>query len=517
MGGWKRSAILVGDIGGTNTRLAIIEMVKGHFNFLAEETFPSREEPSLESALRKFLSNHLHPIAQVCLGVAGPVRGGRSEATNLPWVIDSKEIARQLNVPRVGLINDWEAGAYGIAALKTKDFEVLNQGTHDAQGNRAIISAGTGLGQVGLFWDDREYKPFASEGGHADFAPRNQLEMDLLDYLLKRYSRVSAERVISGQGLLNIYRWKNWRSVMNSIRCYGLSGFMFLTVLIVVCGGTKTPVIHSQQNVHKTSVDSIDMLVGKITKEDLYREFPVFKETAEGYSPQPEIVEKIRKLNQPTSVILFLGTWCKDSISEAPKFLKTYDLAANPNFSLEIYALNRKKEDGLGMAERFRLERVPTMIFLRDGKEISRIVEYPNKSMEEDFLRIAELTEPEAPQSPAPPKPEKAAKAPRMTVEELKKMMDEGATVVIVDTNDQMNYKMKHIKGAVHFPWAKVIGEPGPLPKDKLLVLYCGCIGEEASDDVAQQLMNDWGYKNVKVLDGGLMLWIKLGYPVETG
>jgi rhodanese-related sulfurtransferase len=157
------------------------------------------------------------------------------------------------------------------------------------------------------------------------------------------------------------------------------------------------------------------------------------------------------------------------------------------------------------------------MIFLRDGKEMSRIVEYPKKSMEEDFLRIVELREPEAPQSPASPKPEKAAKAPRMTVEELKKIMDEGATVVIVDTNDEMNYKMKHIRGAIHFPWAKVIGEPGPLPKDKLLVLYCGCIGEEASEDVAQQLMNDYGYKNIKVLDGGLMRWIKLGYPVETG
>jgi rhodanese-related sulfurtransferase len=157
------------------------------------------------------------------------------------------------------------------------------------------------------------------------------------------------------------------------------------------------------------------------------------------------------------------------------------------------------------------------MIFLRDGKEISRIVEYPKKSMEEDFLRIVELREPEALGSPGPPKHQTAAKAPRVTVEELKKMMDEGATVVIVDTNDEMNYKMKHIKGAVHFPWAKVIREPGPLPKDKLLVLYCGCIGEEASEDVAQQLMKDYGYKSIKVLDGGLMRWIKLGYPVETG
>src|SRR5512136_310067 len=157
MAGGKKGAILAGDIGGTNTRLAIIDIVKGHFNFLAEETFPSREEPSLESALRKFLSSPLHTITRTCLGVAGPVREGRCEATNLPWVIDSQEIARQLNLSRVGLINDWEAGAYGIAALETKDFEVLNQGAHDARGNQAIISAGTGLGEAILHWDGREY------------------------------------------------------------------------------------------------------------------------------------------------------------------------------------------------------------------------------------------------------------------------------------------------------------------------------------------------------------------------
>ena len=207
MGEGKRRVILVGDIGGTNTRLAIAEIVKGHFTFLAEETFPSREEPSLESALRKFLRKPLHPITRACLGVAGPVREGRCEATNLPWVIDSQKIAQELNLPRVGLINDLEAGAYGIPALEARDVEVLNQGTPNAQGNRALISAGTGLGEAGLFWDDNEYRPFASEGGHADFAPRNHLEMDLLDYLLKRHSRVSVERVVSGQGLFNIYQF----------------------------------------------------------------------------------------------------------------------------------------------------------------------------------------------------------------------------------------------------------------------------------------------------------------------
>jgi glucokinase len=205
--GRERDVILVGDIGGTHTRLAILEIAKEHFNFLAEETFSSREESSLESALRKFLSSHFHPIAHACFGVAGPVRHGRCEATNLPWVIDSQKLALQLNLPRVSLINDLEASAYGIAVLEVKDFEILNQGARDAQGNRAIVSAGTGLGETVLYWDGREDRPFPSEGGHADFAPRNHLEMDLLDYLLKRHSRVSIERVVSGQGLLNIYQF----------------------------------------------------------------------------------------------------------------------------------------------------------------------------------------------------------------------------------------------------------------------------------------------------------------------
>lgn len=207
MSGGKRDAILVGDIGGTNTRLAIIELVKGRYHFLAEQTFPSREEPSLESALRKFLAKPVLPITLAAFGVAGPVRHGRSEATNLPWVTDSLELARKLGLPRVGLINDWEAGAYGIDSLEAKDFEVLNPGAPEATGNRAVIAAGTGLGEVGLYWDDREYRPFASEGGHVDFAPRNHLEMDLLDYLLKRHPRVSAERVICGQGLVTIYQF----------------------------------------------------------------------------------------------------------------------------------------------------------------------------------------------------------------------------------------------------------------------------------------------------------------------
>jgi glucokinase len=197
--------ILAGDVGGTNTRLAFLQRDGARMQVVAEGTFPSREHAGLESALQKFVSLHPLPIDQACFGVAGPVRNGRCEATNLPWVVDARLVARELRLEAVGLINDLEANAYGIAALEPKDFITLNAGAPDAGGNQAIISAGTGLGEAGLFWDGKAHRPFATEGGHATFAPRNELEMALLRYLLGRFEHVSFERVLSGPGLVNIY------------------------------------------------------------------------------------------------------------------------------------------------------------------------------------------------------------------------------------------------------------------------------------------------------------------------
>ena len=199
--------ILAGDIGGTNTRLAFADEKAGCRTLVAEATFSSREHASLESVLRKFLSAHPIPITRAAFGIAGPVRHGRCDATNLPWVVDSHLVAREIGLERVGLINDLEANAYGVAALQREDFVLLNEGAVNAEGNAAIISAGTGLGQAVLYWDGRQHYPFATEGGHADFAPRNHLEMALLEYLMKQFQRVSYERVVSGPGLLSIYRF----------------------------------------------------------------------------------------------------------------------------------------------------------------------------------------------------------------------------------------------------------------------------------------------------------------------
>lgn len=205
--------ILTGDIGGTHARLALLERRgDGRLAFVREQTFASREEPSLESVLSRFLSGVDHPVSYACMGVAGPVRHGRCEATNLPWIVDAAQLARQLNLAKAGLINDLEAQAYGIDELEEKDFELLHPGTADPQGNRAIIAAGTGLGEAGLVRQGERYRPFATEGGHTDFAPRNHLEMELLDFLLKQHARVSTERLISGHGLVNIYQFLKARS-----------------------------------------------------------------------------------------------------------------------------------------------------------------------------------------------------------------------------------------------------------------------------------------------------------------
>lgn len=130
------------------------------------------------------------------------------------------------------------------------------------------------------------------------------------------------------------------------------------------------------------------MLVGTITQEQLFKEFPVFQEHAASYKPEQTAVATLRKVNKKTEVLLFFGTWCSDSISEAPKTIKIFETVNSPNFSLQLYGVDRAKQDGLGLAGKFNVKRVPTVIFLQDGKELGRIVEYPNKNMEEDILAI---------------------------------------------------------------------------------------------------------------------------------
>lgn len=197
--------ILAGEIGATRTRLAAFETEGNRLHCVVEKTYPSQKHEGLAILLADFIKTEGIPVHSACFGVAGPVRAGRSKISNLPWVIDARELAQQLKLNSVGLLNDLEAYAYGIDGLESKDFIALSEGSEDADGNRAVISAKTGLGMAGLYWDGFRHHPFACEGGHADFAPRNELQTELLLYLQKRYGRISCERILSGPGIKNIY------------------------------------------------------------------------------------------------------------------------------------------------------------------------------------------------------------------------------------------------------------------------------------------------------------------------
>lgn len=199
--------ILAGDIGGTHTRLAFFERDPAEAQPLAIEVFPSREYGGLGEIARKFLDGHKLRAKSACFGIAGPVRRGRVAVSNLPWVVDAGELAASLSIASVALINDLEANAYGIDVLSPLDFVVLNPGAADAAGNQALIAAGTGLGEAGIAATPTGRRPFATEGGHTDFGPRNELEIELLRYLLPRFGHVSYERVLSGMGLESIYQF----------------------------------------------------------------------------------------------------------------------------------------------------------------------------------------------------------------------------------------------------------------------------------------------------------------------
>jgi len=199
--------ILAGDIGGTNARLAYFQPQNGHFQLVAERVFPSREHSELGEIVTQFVNDSgMRPDA-ACFGIAGPVRNGRVETSNLPWVIEQSRLATQIRLPSTLLINDLEASAWGIGALSSGDLVALNSVSGPVVGNQAVIAPGTGLGEAGLFWDGTRHHVFACEGGHCDFAAQNDQEIDLLRYLKARYGHVSYERILSGPGLVNVYEF----------------------------------------------------------------------------------------------------------------------------------------------------------------------------------------------------------------------------------------------------------------------------------------------------------------------
>lgn len=197
---------LSGDIGGTKTRLAVVEVCGNRVRIEREVSYPSRDYAAFETLLDDFLASNEIPVA-AAFGVAGPVQGRVMQTTNLPWRIDADALQRQFGFKRCTLLNDLEATAYGLAALGADDLLTLQAGAPGACGNAAVIAAGTGLGEAGLYWDGQCHHPFATEGGHASFSPGDELEMAFLRHLQRQYRHVSWERVVSGMGLPDMYEF----------------------------------------------------------------------------------------------------------------------------------------------------------------------------------------------------------------------------------------------------------------------------------------------------------------------
>ncbi|MGA7219027.1 MAG: glucokinase [Candidatus Sulfotelmatobacter sp.] len=198
--------ILAGDIGGTNARLAYFQPQNGHFRLVSERVFPSRDFSGLGEIVSQFLRDQGSLPDVACFGIAGPVHNGRVETSNLPWVIEQSRLAKQIELPITLLINDLEASAWGIGALGPQDLHALNQ-VAPSLGNQAVIAPGTGLGEAGLYWNGRQHQVFACEGGHTDFAPQGEIQIELLRFLAARYGHVSYERILSGPGLVNVYEF----------------------------------------------------------------------------------------------------------------------------------------------------------------------------------------------------------------------------------------------------------------------------------------------------------------------
>jgi glucokinase len=202
--GQKTLAILAADIGGTKTNVALYHSGDNGLTITRGQRYVSAEHSSLTDIIHDFCGNNLPD--RISAAIAGPVIDGKSKLTNLPWQLDSAAMSRELKIP-VCFINDLEATAYGLAGLKEEERTTLATGDPKAKGNIAILAPGTGLGEAGLYWDGRNYHPFATEGGHSDFAPRTHIDVEIFYYLQKQFGHVSWERVVSGMGIKNIFHF----------------------------------------------------------------------------------------------------------------------------------------------------------------------------------------------------------------------------------------------------------------------------------------------------------------------
>lgn len=208
--------LLAGDIGGTKTHLAIFSLAEGPRRPVAEAVFPSASYGDLAEMVREFAAQTRLPLEYACFDVAGPVVGNRAQLTNLPWIVDGAALASAINLRRVWLLNDLQATAYSVPQLTPADLETLNKGEPAEYGAIGVIAPGTGLGEAFLVWTGNAYMAYASEGGHTDFGPNNDTEMELARFLLDRFGHAGYERICSGIGIPNIYDFLHERGGMTA-------------------------------------------------------------------------------------------------------------------------------------------------------------------------------------------------------------------------------------------------------------------------------------------------------------
>lgn len=225
--------ILSGDVGGTNSRLRLTEFASStDFKILAEKTFLNQEHESFPEVVTLFLKEQniaVDKIKATCFAVAGPVVGGTVKVTNLPWFVSEEDLRQELGLESVKLINDFEAIGYGIDTLQPHDRHILQKGDFRPKRPRAMIGAGTGLGVALSIPDEGLYRVMPTEGGHVDFAPTDYMQVKLLKYLQKKLHRVSVERVLSGQGIVNIYNFIRENPLFNEDENPALKRVLFKT------------------------------------------------------------------------------------------------------------------------------------------------------------------------------------------------------------------------------------------------------------------------------------------------
>jgi len=203
----SNTIVLAGDVGGTKTNLGLFQRAEVRPVPIAVEAYSSHSAPELEDLVAKFLAVHPVDVSAACFGIAGPVIDGTARTTNLPWFVSEQAIRDRFTWSKVRLINDLVATARSVTVLQKHELYAVNEGEARAGGAIGIMAPGTGLGVALMAFHNGRAMPLSSEGGHADFAPRSPVEIDLLRHLLEKMPHVSVERVASGPGLFTIYSW----------------------------------------------------------------------------------------------------------------------------------------------------------------------------------------------------------------------------------------------------------------------------------------------------------------------